>query len=227
MPKCLLSDFLRLQLLKTYGGVWADATCFCMRPLDAWIQAYTGSGFFAFEKPGIDREISSWFLYAEPDNPIIDRLSSRLNDYWNNNKLDNRRKKILVKILSSLLNSRNTKITDYWFSYPVTGILKVYPYYAFHYMFSKLIREDHLCSDIWNETRRISSQIPHKLQNHGLFNPLTEKLKSDIDQRVDPLYKLTWKYDQNKLANETALQYLLDSADIFPVSHTAPISITI
>lgn len=32
-----LSDIIRINLLKTYGGVWVDADCFCRRPLDRWL----------------------------------------------------------------------------------------------------------------------------------------------------------------------------------------------
>ncbi len=35
------SDLVRLQLLSKYGGVWADATTLCMRPLDDWIDDCT------------------------------------------------------------------------------------------------------------------------------------------------------------------------------------------
>jgi hypothetical protein len=61
-----VADLVRLDLLQKYGGVWADATCFCIRELDSWLPEYTQSGFFAFEKPGRDRAIASWFLAEEP-----------------------------------------------------------------------------------------------------------------------------------------------------------------
>jgi len=42
-------DVLRIVLLARRGGVWADATLFCLLPLDAWIFAAVGSNdFFAF-----------------------------------------------------------------------------------------------------------------------------------------------------------------------------------
>src|ERR1022692_2049355 len=31
------ADMLRLDLLANHGGVWVDATCFCVRPLDEWL----------------------------------------------------------------------------------------------------------------------------------------------------------------------------------------------
>ena len=73
LPLPALSDVIRLCLLKKYGGVWADATLWCVRPLDDWINSVCApSGFFAYDKPGPGRPISSWFLAAGRDCRIID-----------------------------------------------------------------------------------------------------------------------------------------------------------
>jgi mannosyltransferase OCH1-like enzyme len=65
------ANFLRLDLLAAHGGVWVDATTFCGVPLDAWLPALTGTGFFAFARPGKDRLLSTWFLAAAPGNPLL------------------------------------------------------------------------------------------------------------------------------------------------------------
>lgn len=45
----LQADLLRLELLNTYGGVWADTTTLPVRPLDSWIyDKLWPSGFWAF-----------------------------------------------------------------------------------------------------------------------------------------------------------------------------------
>jgi hypothetical protein len=77
-----LSDRIRIELLARYGGVWVDATTMCARPLDEWLDAYTASGFFAFESPGPDRAIASWFLAAEKGNHIVDEWRHRTAAYW-------------------------------------------------------------------------------------------------------------------------------------------------
>ena len=42
-----ISEIVRLDLLRQWGGVWADATCWCMRPLDDWVGLVSSrSGFF-------------------------------------------------------------------------------------------------------------------------------------------------------------------------------------
>jgi hypothetical protein len=41
-------DIVRITLLRDHGGVWADATQFCLLPLDAWLFSAVGSqSFFA------------------------------------------------------------------------------------------------------------------------------------------------------------------------------------
>lgn len=77
-----LSDILRLLLLHEYGGIWVDATAFCTTPLDEWIDQAVQTGFFAFARPGEDREIATWFLAAAPGNSLLAKWAARAVDYW-------------------------------------------------------------------------------------------------------------------------------------------------
>ena len=48
----LLSDVLRLELLSTHGGVWADVTTCPVQPLDSFASNFTAAnGFFAWHGP--------------------------------------------------------------------------------------------------------------------------------------------------------------------------------
>ena len=80
-----LSDILRINLLSKYGGVWVDATCFCTKPMGEWLYANLNSGFFAFERPGPDRMISSWFLASTKNNYITHAYTEAVNMYWDEN----------------------------------------------------------------------------------------------------------------------------------------------
>ena len=52
LPLPALSDVIRMCLLKKYGGVWADATLWCVRPLDDWIDsACASTGFLLTINP--------------------------------------------------------------------------------------------------------------------------------------------------------------------------------
>ncbi len=66
------SNFLRGHLLAEQGGVWADATLLCLKPLDGWLpQIFAQTDFFAFARPGADRMLSNWFLAAAPGAPAM------------------------------------------------------------------------------------------------------------------------------------------------------------
>lgn len=67
------ADLLRTYLLSRYGGVWVDATSFCLEPLDAWLPNISDkSDFFAFRQEEVkSRPIEVWFMYARKGSPVI------------------------------------------------------------------------------------------------------------------------------------------------------------
>ena len=62
------SDILRLFLLNEYGGVWADSTLFCNKPLDDWLSI---EDTFVFTRDDI--KIASWFIGATDDSYVISK----------------------------------------------------------------------------------------------------------------------------------------------------------
>lgn len=82
IPWAAYSNLLRAKLLRKFGGVWADATLLCERPLDEWIFEYAREGFFAFYKPHPDRELASWFLASIPEGEIISKWDEMSSLYW-------------------------------------------------------------------------------------------------------------------------------------------------
>ena len=69
-----ISDFIRLQILEKYGGVWMDSSMICSSSLDTILNhdasfiGYYISGFTTDPKYPI---IESWFLAAPPKSPLI------------------------------------------------------------------------------------------------------------------------------------------------------------
>jgi hypothetical protein len=82
IPPEALSDVVRLELLARYGGVWADATTYCLAPLDKWLGPAAASGFFAFDRPGPDRTLSTWFLATTVSSQVILRWRDLTQSYW-------------------------------------------------------------------------------------------------------------------------------------------------
>lgn len=77
-----LSDIVRLLLLRSFGGVWVDATVLCNRPLDGWLPGVMSEGFFAFAAPGHDRPLASWFLSADADSYLTSSWCRSMVEYW-------------------------------------------------------------------------------------------------------------------------------------------------
>lgn len=74
------SDVLRMDLLRTYGGLWLDSTCLVTEPFDV------PQGFFAFPKEGKRAEgtarLSVWALASEPGGYLASLFAEALHAYW-------------------------------------------------------------------------------------------------------------------------------------------------
>ena len=202
------SDILRINLLAKFGGVWVDATCFCTKPLNEWLYDNMASGFFAFERPGPDRMISSWFIACDKYNFIANAYQKVVNAYW-----DASPKMVYIedsrwRFMNKYLQKQGTEV---WFSAFVSKVLRVHPYFWFHYLFEHVYLKDANFKELWDTSPKISSDIPHKLQFAGLFKPLSDEVKAEIDHKTAPLYKLTWKYDTAKSLEKTNIDYLFKS----------------
>lgn len=91
IPIQAYADLLRVRLLNQVGGVWVDATGYCVRPLSQWLPFVAQSGFFAFfwtpdtywfQWPSYTREVANWFLAATPGSQVIKDWEAYSFDYW-------------------------------------------------------------------------------------------------------------------------------------------------
>lgn len=207
-----LSELARLNLLAKHGGVWVDATCYCMKPLDEWLPSCLDSGFFAFDRPGRDRVMSSWFLASPPDGYIPRQMFNALNRYYLGRKLsDIGWRRVVRRALDSILN-RSVRTTSLWFGWPLPQ-LGISPYLSFHYIFHQLSKADPDFGDIWQRTIKVSADGPHSLDCHGFDEPPSPQIRADIEQRRVPLYKLNWRIDPATLSASSTLNLLLCSAN--------------
>ena len=81
-PPEAISNEIRLALLHFHGGLWADATTLCIKPLDSWLSNHATRGFFAFDRPGPNRMLSTWFLASSKANPATSAWRNATVDYW-------------------------------------------------------------------------------------------------------------------------------------------------
>lgn len=73
LTKANKSDLLRTYLLSRFGGVWVDATTFCIRPLHIWLPSIKDkTDFFMFRQQEIkSRPFEVWFMYSKKGSPVI------------------------------------------------------------------------------------------------------------------------------------------------------------
>lgn len=84
--RCLLpikADILRLYLLSRYGGVWVDATTFCLTPLNTWLpEATAHCHLFNFkQKNNPTRPIEVWFIASPQSSAIINDVLKQYITY--------------------------------------------------------------------------------------------------------------------------------------------------
>ena len=182
--------------------------------------------------------IASWFLAAAPGNRLVDIYCQSVCDYWlRNPKLrPTASDDLLVYACGRASNNywgknpalrpaepddklANLLKTPYvqslllkrpwiWHTFFFVKVLKLFPYFWFHYLFEHCYRNDRCFRETWDATPQISADIPHRLQHTGLLQPIPDQIKQEIDDRVAPLYKLTWKFDNENFDKGSTLDYL-------------------
>ena len=205
-----IAALARLVLLSKYGGIWADATVMCAKPLSEWIEEYYSSRFFAFRTPGKDRFMSNWFIAAEPENIILQRMYKNFLDFYVNNYFSNQDTALgnaLLKIFNLHWKS-NVRNSIKWHSWFARKVLRVYPYFIFHYTFNKLILEDEECAKLWNDAKPFPADSPHYVQFQQKAENGIANAKEAIDSGNIPMHKLDWRVDCSNHYWSTILPYL-------------------
>ncbi|TQL66593.1 capsular polysaccharide synthesis protein [Nocardioides albertanoniae] len=77
--KAAFADWLRIALLKEYGGIWVDATCYVTGDPSVVDELVGDRRFFAFRYN--DARISSWFLAARNNSYIVHMMHAALEIY--------------------------------------------------------------------------------------------------------------------------------------------------
>jgi hypothetical protein len=182
------SDVIRIFLLKKYGGLWTDATTFCIKPLDSWLPDCISSGFFAYQQVPA-RMLGNWFLYGEKDNYIVNEMFKEVINYVNN---------------CSIIGNNNSIDTNKFWN--INKFNNTH-YFWFHYLFVDKYHNDKQFKSIWDSTKKMS--IPNNVLKE-LFNNIKPSIINIIDNKIDPLYKLTHKFDQKILSNKNLLNYFMN-----------------
>lgn len=83
VPLTALSDIIRLALLSTHGGVWADATMLCMTPLDEWVyDSLLPCGLWMYHGRDWGDGPASCFIVSTRHSYILRAWALASFDYW-------------------------------------------------------------------------------------------------------------------------------------------------
>ena len=209
-----ISNIIRINLLSRFGGVWVDAACYCRKPLDEWLDAYWGTGFFAFKKTEKDRILSNWFLAATQGNHLLTHFTAAHNAFWADHVFTNQHAWYGNKVRKKLRKWLNTPCRARLWLHPLfTDFLKIYPYYIFHYHFEKVISSDEQSRSIWASSPALSSDGPRAVRILGFSSPVTQDLLDRLKEIDAPVYKLDWRLDVPTESGGTLAEFILSGGE--------------
>lgn len=86
-------------------------------------------------------------------------------------------------------------------------------YFLLHNLFKALYNKDSKFKEIWNNTHKILTNLPHFLQwETDFYNDITDNVKHHIDNKISPMYKLNRRlWYENKYNKNTVIYYLFNN----------------
>jgi hypothetical protein len=164
-----LSDLLRIRLLERYGGVWADSTTLCRKPLRDWLPEQMPNGFFAFRNEIDGRILCSWFMASTSRHPFTSRIHDRSMRYW---------------------RWRRKADSYFWFHFIIAD------QFRYDLEMRQLMRRIPYFDA--NQRRSVGPHKLHPYESIAL-SPLTMEMQQDLERDPCPLFKLNrqleWKLD--------------------------------
>ncbi len=193
-----LSDLLRISLIYKYGGVWADATTYCFKPLNDWIFDAAPNGFFCFDNSHKDKTASSWFIYAEKFNPLVASWLFASLQYWDAFKIPPviYHKKKYPEIYT-LLEEQGIS----WFDQYSCQKLSIFPYFWFHLLLDELILRKEYLRNIYLSKSVINSG--RLTRSHMMRQEVVDRDIKDIRDGNLLMFKLTHKFNKKDLGKHT------------------------
>ncbi|WP_170468411.1 capsular polysaccharide synthesis protein [Ruegeria arenilitoris] len=229
------SDIVRLRLLEKNGGVWADATSWCARSLDDWIDdATVQSGFFAYAKPAKTRPMASWFLASEPNNLLVSKLRLAVDRLWSE-YVYGMGEAALIKLFSEdvkdwrnlLQPQQNHRSLTTLFNklglslrrlpQDVGKNLTDHPssayYFWLHQTFRALLKIDPEFERSWANTPEIGAANALAIQRAGFGSPISEEVQDHINAVRSSVYKLDRRGTLDEDLSHTVLGYLFSTIE--------------
>lgn len=191
MSKAALSDLVRMKLLVSKGGVWADATTVCNTPLDFWLPSVFAGELFAFSSGTAKVPIESYFLAAAAGTGVVTTWYQTSLRLWLQKH---------VTTVDSVEHCekyarRISQDGRVWQSEKFWLTRKSVPYYWAHYLFDFLLANNAAFKQIWDAKQKLTALLPLTMQINEveLDIPMDDKFMALIQNTIAPLHKLNWR----------------------------------
>ena len=227
------SNMLRLALLSSFNGIWADSTLLLMKPIEDWLPDATSSGGLQLCKGASDRLIENWFICSLSESPLLNSWLEHYVDYNTEVQRDARQylaKKYSVPGIMFRIQRHLPRAKTWWFGWMLRKAYKRIPYFANYYSFEYVLKRQ--------TPHALDYQLflPYDLTGWRFFNS-TQKpdLKvEDVNPTLIksllmlPFVKLDWKRSPDDKLDQLEDKYLLgflwkeSNAKIKPIDQTIP-----
>ena len=210
------SDLLRLELLHAHGGVWADATLLCVKPLSNWLELDVNDPFYAFVSDRRDRWMTNWFLAGSSDSATLCAWRETVLNFWEGHAFPDQagwRRRLTRRLMS--LRKRGLVSNDVWFSHLVADWLKIWPYPINMFLFQQAIEHQPSLRQRWLSTSWCRDTEAERLQNNlGIYAPLSAESKAFLESDATPVHKLNWRIEPEATATNSNFGWLLERLKI-------------
>jgi hypothetical protein len=142
--------------------------------------------------------MANWFMASLPGNHLTRSFCERHNAYWRNNRfpdMGSDTNKALVRLFRIAIGKREDR-QRYWLSFFVRRVLRIYPYFVFHYLFAHHLRQDRESREIFEAMPYFSAGPAMSLQRRTLGKERATAQQEGAG-RTAPVLKLTWKKEMN------------------------------
>jgi hypothetical protein len=206
-----LSDVIRVKILLKHGGVWADATLYCVQPLDTWLPEHFVDNFFAFASERNDRLMTTWFLAGSDKSSILSHWAEDMIELWKKHqfRIKSYWGRQLIRKLTSL-RKRNMISNNVWFTPLMLNVLRLFPYPVNMYIFEKTLDQNPDLKSSWFGRSLLYDTPAENLQNKlGMNSAKTEASIDFIMNSNTPVHKLNWRQDSGGAPSGSNLDLLI------------------
>ena len=232
LPPQKVANLIRLHLISHHGGVWADADCYCARPLDDWLPQHMAGGFLAFRfhadawleknrhRPlarlfgkSEDRILSSWFLAGLAGNWLSVTFLEHHLALLKAGKFGRQRG---IRRLATKAMRRNAYLASKLSDPRLLRVMGKFPYFIIHYHFASLVLNDPAFDAAWQNVPKL---IGRNMLSYSwwMHLPADDRFVDDFSGRgVAPVFKLHWHHTEGAKIAGSRLRWLLDQPRVIP-----------